>query len=309
MADGFDIGPPPDRVELPTERGVFAGLRWQSKNQPVLLFAHANGFCASAYKQILAPLSPMFDVVAIDLRGHGHSQLHTKKLMGGQSWALYRDDIVAITDALQTALGIDQNRPLIMAGHSLGATASIFAAKELLETGRRPAARICAIEPVMMPRVLTAVPKILQRRILKRGPLVKGARARRGIFTSREAAYERYQAKKPFDRWAPGVLADYLQDGLIDEVGDGARLACAPKWEAGNYAMPQKGLWPVVFALGPRLAVLGATHKSTTILSGWHERLGRAGALVQEVEGVTHLAPFENPALATEFINKAVAYH
>ncbi len=309
MADGFEIGACPDRIELSTDRGVTTGLHWPNPKHPVLLFAHANGYCASAYRQALAPLSANFEVVAIDLRGHGLSRLDTKGLKEGHSWSLYSADLVSTIDAMQSSLGVPESRPLVLAGHSLGATASIYAAKALLETGRRPASRICAIEPVMFPRLFAAAPRLLQRRIMKRGNLSKAARRRRATFENRESAAQRYQTKAPFARWAPGVLKDYLADGLQPDASGRMSLSCTPKWEAMNYSMPQKGLWPIVFALGPRLAVLQADHRTSTVLPGWRERLARSGGEVSVVPGVTHLAPFENPSLMTEFINQAMAYH
>jgi pimeloyl-ACP methyl ester carboxylesterase len=41
---------------------------------PVLLFAHATGFCGQVWEPTAAPLTDRYRCLAIDLRGHGVSE-------------------------------------------------------------------------------------------------------------------------------------------------------------------------------------------------------------------------------------------
>ncbi|MBW1876487.1 MAG: alpha/beta fold hydrolase, partial [Deltaproteobacteria bacterium] len=74
-------------------------------------FAHATGFNAETYRELLLSLDPALDVYAMDARGHGMSEAPAdpKKL---RSWVQYRKDLEALVDTL--------SRPTVLAGHSMG---------------------------------------------------------------------------------------------------------------------------------------------------------------------------------------------
>ena len=70
----------PRRLNVPIDNrwggGEMAVLDFGDPARPVdLVFAHANGFCASAYIQLLEPLAATFEIIAPDLRGHGRTRL------------------------------------------------------------------------------------------------------------------------------------------------------------------------------------------------------------------------------------------
>ncbi len=86
--------------------GSLAALDHGGTGQPVLL-VHGSGHNAAAWTPIAAGLLPDHRVVAVDLRGHGHST--AESATAEQYWR----DLATIT----TALGWD--RPLLV-GHSTG---------------------------------------------------------------------------------------------------------------------------------------------------------------------------------------------
>ncbi len=107
----------PTRRIVPFSDGSISLLEWKAgEDAPVLVFAHANGFNASTYIHLLAPLAGEFRVLALDMRGHGETTLPTDSRLAA-GWRVFRDDLLRVLDALAI-------RPDVLAGHSLGASAA-----------------------------------------------------------------------------------------------------------------------------------------------------------------------------------------
>lgn len=274
--------------------GEIAGRRWGPRGAPRVLFCHATGFCASAYRRVLAPLAERFDVIALDLRGHGRSALpaDAKRL---KSWSPFVRDIGAVLDHL-AAPG---EGPVLLAGHSFGGACVLMAAR-----GRRDVSGLALIEPVIVSRLIAlAAATPAWPAIAARVPVVRGALARRASWPDRAAARAAYGRKSLFSTWAEGCLDDYLEDGLVSDPA-GVALACAPAWEAAVFAAQANRPWPAAAAAPAPISVLVA-HKGSTVSQAARRRLRRLGAEVEVAPGATHLLPFENPELAARFIANA----
>ncbi|HUM69725.1 MAG TPA: alpha/beta fold hydrolase, partial [Chloroflexota bacterium] len=83
---------------------------------PDIVFIHATGFNARTYRTLLAPLGERFHVLALDMRGHGLTNL-PHKLFSYTSWKRHRDDLIAVLEHFTA--------PVTLAGHSMGATISL----------------------------------------------------------------------------------------------------------------------------------------------------------------------------------------
>lgn len=277
--------------------GAVAGWRWPTAGAPPLVFSHATGFCASAYKKMLRRLAGVFDVYAVDLRGHGRTSLPTDAARL-RNWMIYARDLRALLDRLSARAGDD--RRWTLAGHSCGAVVSVLAAR-----GRRDIAALALVEPVAMPpRTALAARLPFWRAQARRFPLVKGALERRAEWPDRDAVLKSYERKRLFSTWAAGALEDYLEDGLI-ETAEGVRLACDPGWEAATFAAHGHDFWGAVAAAPAPITVLGADDKSSTLFGRAPRRFERRGAVVRRLQGVTHLLPLENPGAAADFIAEA----
>ncbi len=282
------------RMMTPIRDGDIAALRFGASAAPPLLFAHANGFCASAYRQMLNALGDRFDVFAVDLRGHGRSALPMGDVLH-RGLDIFGADVAGLLDRL--AKECATKGPWTLAGHSLGAVAVTLAA-----VGRSDVARLRLIEPVAMPALWCALARSpLWPALASRLPLVSMARSRRAAWPDRGAVKSSYVRKPLFATWAAGVLDDYLEDGLKD-VAEGVTLSCAPAWEAANFAAQAHDFWGAVAKAPAPVAVIAANHPSTTVLKGARARFRRVGAAVVEVSRSTHLFPFEKPQAAAEFL-------
>lgn len=288
MRDDLDTASA-ERFRLEIEGGALAGWRWPNAARPPLLFCHATGFCVSAYKQMLAALAADFDIFALDMRGHGCTNLPADPA-ALRSWDVYARDIGVFLD--------HQDRDgWTLAGHSMGGVTVSLAAR-----GRGDIAALRLIEPVAMPGLLSVAAKTpLWPFYARRMPMAARAARRRARWASRAEAASGYEGKALFRDWAPGVLADYLEDGLVEEE-TGVQLACAPAWEAATFAAHAHDFWGAVRRAPAPLSVLAANSPTTTVWPPARARFRRCGAVLTMLDGLGHLAPMQDPARCARFI-------
>jgi pimeloyl-ACP methyl ester carboxylesterase len=288
------ISEPFRRVAFDLSVGRFAGIAFGNGTKPVdILFLHANGLNARSYASMLAPLGQRFHVLAIDMRGHGLTSAKGRAWRH-TNWNIYRDDILAlITEGLDT--------PVVIAGHSMGATAGLlaFGARSDLVRG------LAMIDPVLMPPMVHAGARmpLASKWMGLRMPISRGARRRRADFTSRDEAFEALRGRGFFKTWPDETLRDYVADGFVDVSGGGVTLACSPKWEAANFAAQGHDPWKAIKTVPGPVVVLRAETRSTTPTAS----VSRVHALrpdirVVTVEGSTHALPLERPDRARSAI-------
>lgn len=277
----------PRRRSLATADGSVSLLEWDGPpGAPLLLFLHANGFNALTYRAVLAPLAAEFRIIAPDLRGHGLTTLPTDLRLG--RWTTYRDDLLTLVARLGA-------RPLILAGHSMGATVGLMAA------GVEPdiAAALVLAEPVLQPDSRAAYAAFaravrLEERLL---PRVGPARRRRTRFFSREDALKAYRGRGAFRSWPDESVADYVEGGLVESDG-GFRLACTPQWEGQLYSIFPFGLARLGARVRVPVTILSASMQSSadpSVVEGFVHRNRNTRRLT--VPDTTHFLPLEKPDL------------
>jgi pimeloyl-ACP methyl ester carboxylesterase len=278
----------PSRDRIQIAGGSIAVLHWENRTAPRLLFAHANGFCASAYTQMLSQLAKRFDIIAMDLRGHGGSTLPADP-GAHHSWDIYADDIAALAAGLERRIDL-------MAGHSMGASSSLLAAARM--DGPPP---LALVEPVVLPALMYAAHRTpLRGLISRRIGMGDKARKRTNGWPDRAAAAARYRGRPTFADWAPGMVEDYLRDGLVD-AGDTVKLACDPHWEAANFEAQGHNLLKAARIVGDGARVLKAEHRSTV----WNASgLTARGSTIEALPGAGHLAPMSDPRAVSDWITR-----
>lgn len=279
----------PERFTVEFEDGALAGWRWKNADKPPLLFCHATGFCASAYKQMLGRLSASFDIYALDMRGHGRTRLPADPAQL-KSWRIYARDIARFLDT-------ENRKGWTLAGHSMGGVTATMAAR-----GRVDVAALKLVEPVAMPRLLTLTAATPFWPLIARSmPLVRGAAKRRSHWAARADVVASYRRKALFRDWSAGALSDYLEDGLKD-AGDGVELSCAPAWEAATFAAQANNFWSAAATAPAPIAVYAADSATSTVSAAARRRFARLGAQLRVAQGVSHLAPMEKPREIADFI-------
>jgi len=273
---------PPRRLTVPVSNRWGAGsmsvLDFGEADRPVdLVFVHANGFNAMTYRSLLAPLSGSLRIWAPDLRGHGATDLPAEP-GGRRGWQDHRDDLVSLLEALD-------GPPVVLAGHSMGGTASLLAAAE--RPGR--VSKLVLFDPVIWSRLAVFAFKLpLLDRMASRIPLVRSARRRRAVFESRDQAMAAYRGRGAFRGWPEMMLADYLADGLVG-TAEGLVLTCPPEWEASNYAAQSHDPWRALERLQTPVRILKGEAGSTCHLS--EAPRGLPHVRVETVHGGTHFFP------------------
>jgi hypothetical protein len=94
-------------------------------------------------------------------------------------------------------------------------------------------------------------------------------------------------------------LLDYLADGLRALPDGTFTLACAPEWEAANFAAARISNPMAAFAASA-VEILKAEKGSVCFVSGNEPAL--AGAAVHIIAGSTHFLPMEREEVVRELI-------
>jgi pimeloyl-ACP methyl ester carboxylesterase len=258
---------------------------------PDVVFLHANGFNARAYRTILSPLAGDLRILAPDQRGHGATTLATDRPR--TSWLDLKDDLLAYLDAMQIGR-------VALAGHSMGGTASLLAAAEAPQRMRA----LALLDPVIRP----IGPATFAPEQVGASGMVQGALKRRRVFPSRAAAVESYRGRGAFRTWTEAQLADYVAAGFLDEPDGTVTLACTPEWEVSNYVHQDHDSWAAFEASRCPIHILRAERESPGRLDEGLERLEATGRIrIDTVPDTTHFLPMERPDLVRAAILEAVA--
>jgi pimeloyl-ACP methyl ester carboxylesterase len=158
--------------------------------------------------------------VALDLRGHGMSELPTD-VAALKNWHIFRDDVAEFFDRY-----IDS--PVVLAGHSYGSVTGVLAMPKIKDQ----VSGYVGFDPVLVPAPFRAFNRLPGGRAFMKArmPIARNAGRRRSQFESFEAAFNRYQNRGAFRGFSDEALRDYLTGGLIAD-GEGVKLACDPLWE------------------------------------------------------------------------------
>jgi pimeloyl-ACP methyl ester carboxylesterase len=281
------------RLSTPTGDGEMAFLDYgPPERAPDIVFLHAYGFNARAYLTILAPLADHLRILTPDQRGHGATTLPTD--YPRTSWLDLKDDLLTFLAAM------DLGR-VVLAGHSMGGTASLLASAEAPERVRA----LALFDPVILPPPEER--PAASGGLASASPMVQGAMRRRREFPSKQAAVDAYRGRGAFRTWSEAMLADYVEAGFR-ERGDGfVELTCAPDWEVSNYVNQQHDSWAAFEASRAPTWILRAEQDSPGRIDGHVDRLTASGRIrIDTVPGTTHFLPMERPELVREALIWAV---
>ncbi len=276
-----------------------------SRNGPLFLFTHANGYPPEAYRTFLIPFLDDFQVMALSLRpfwpGSDPDRL--------KDWKDFRDDFLGFVDELESnqnlsgpsKIGFNQ---VIAVGHSVGAMTILMAAIERPKLFRA----LVLIEPVLFPpwqgTIMRALASFnLMHRI---HPLIRGTLRRKVNFPSREVMFTNYRGKAIFNGLSDDVLRDYVA-GLASDNPDGTvDLKYSPAWEARIYETGGQAdayVWRNLSKVSCPVLVLRGENSETLkprVVQSMLKKLPDGRAYSQPEAG--HLLSFELPNLDASLI-------
>lgn len=288
----------PIRKEIACDGGHVSYLEWE-RGHAALHFAHANGFNGEVYRTLLSPLASRFQIFASDMRGHGFTTLTTAPGMT-KGWTVHGVD-------LNQFLARVHPGPLVLAGHSMGAIASLMVAAHHPERVHA----LVLVEPVLVPSAMAfALAQLARATRISQPPapdLAERAARRREIFASFDEAFFSYRGRGAFKTWPEQVLRDYLTGGL-EPTGNGSerRLACRAWWEAENFRSSPPGITRLAKLVRcPVTIIVGENGTARERELSLMMRLHRGTRLVR-VPGASHFLPMERPEIVRDEIERVM---
>ncbi len=250
-------------------------------DRPVVVLCHATGFCGGVWYPMVEALAATYRCITFDFRAHGRTALPDGVEL---VWTGFGDDLTAVVDWLRADGGVGPGAPIRVVGHSMGATAVVFAEH------RRPGTfeRAWLFEPILFPAgpvdTGDAAPEI-----------AKAARRRRAVFDSRAEVLERYGSRLPLSLLDDRVLAAYATHGFVDRPDGSVELACAPDQEASVFEHHNTGAEALLGEL--RLpVVLGASgdggEPADSVVSAAADR---PHLTLVSYPDLTHFGPLQEP--------------
>jgi pimeloyl-ACP methyl ester carboxylesterase len=277
---------PPTPHTVASTNGVDLAVHDLGGTGPLLLLSHATGFHGHCYVPLAHALADRFHSVAFDYRGHGDTALPAD---GTIDWLRYGDDAEAMGRWASARAG----GPVMAFGHSMGGACLLMAAH------RDPGLfdRLVLFEPIVFPPPDETTPT-------HDSVLSAGARRRRAVFPSYEAAIAHYAAKPPLDAFTPEALDAYVRYGFAEGPDGQVRLKCDPETEAGTFDMGgQHRTWDLLGEIEiPVMVVAGLPldQSPSKIAAGIAEQLPNA-TYVQR-EDLDHFGPMTHPDVVAGLI-------
>jgi pimeloyl-ACP methyl ester carboxylesterase len=288
-AEGWLPGVARRRLRLAS--GVEIALLDWGGDGPLALLHHANGFCAGTWGLVAEGLRAHHRVVALDARGHGDSS----RPSGPEAyhWDRFAEDLVEVAERLgeqepggRVALGV---------GHSFGGTALLGAAARRADL----LGRLVLVDPVTPPPPRAVDPGRRERV----GRLAEGARRRRGVFASREAARAHFARRSLFSRFDPRALDLYVVHALRERPDGGVELKCPGEIEARIFASASIDVR--VLARRVRTPTLFLWARGGNFARAVYEEIAASmpEARVEDLDA-GHLAPMERPQLVVAAVER-----
>ena len=174
--------------------------------RPLLVFSHANSYCAGTYSVLFKDLrSRGFNVKAIDKFGHDEKYPVTS------NWPHLVQQLIDFARPEVEKAG----QPALLVGHSLGGFLSLMAAARAPELARGV---LLLDAPILGGWRATALGVMKSSQMFESRSPGAVSRKRRNSWPDQASALAHFQSKKAFARWDPQVLQDYIAHGTHDEV-------------------------------------------------------------------------------------------
>ena len=267
---------------------------WGDPHLQTVFLVHATGFHGRVWDQTVKNLNGRYHVIAVDQRGHGHSE--NKGLL--LDWTIPAQDVVKLIEHLdlQNVIGV---------GHSMGGHALTQACAHMPERFER----LVLLDPVIFDPERYAEDQYSPHDDPAMNPVSK----RRNEWESWEAFYDRLKDQHPYSLWQQEALKDYCQYGLVPkEDGEGLELACPPLIEASVYTgSPRSKIYdrlstvtvPVLILRAKEREVFDQNRIDFSLSPTWN-KLASCFPTARDVyrPDLSHFIPMQDPELTAQVI-------
>lgn len=257
--------------------------------RPILHFVHGNSFPAGTYRVFFDHLKRHYDIQALPMHAHNP----TYPVSNG--WPHLMRELV---DELKARY----QEPVILVGHSMGGILSLMVAHAHPELVR------CV---VLLDSPLVAGWRAILLRAAKRVGIDKKfsparfSEKRRHVWPDAQAAYEHYAAKPMFAAWAPDVLRDYIEHGLVPHP-EGVTLRFTREAETAVYRTLPHHLGALARRTFPvPVGFIGGAESVECRQAGLAATRRLVGKHFVKIPG-GHLLPMESPAAAANAVTRMI---
>ncbi|TNC78374.1 alpha/beta hydrolase [Janthinobacterium lividum] len=256
---------------------------------PQLHFAHANSYPAGTYRKLFGLLGRHYNVQALDM--HAHDPAYPVSTGWPELVREYIDELERRYSA-----------PVILVGHSLGGMLSVMVAKQ------RPDLVRCVVlldSPVVAGWRALLVRLARNTALGERFSPSRFSARRRKLWPDAQAAYEHFAAKDMFAIWAPNVLRDYIDSGLVPHP-EGVQLRFTREVETQVYrSLPHHIGGLVKDGFPVPIGFIGGTESVECRQAGLKATRKLVGRFFRQVPG-GHLFPMENPELTAQVVREMI---
>ncbi len=182
-------------------------------------------------------------------------------------------------------------------GHSAGAASGLYLAASHPEYFTS----IIAIEPIVV--VGGYQPEDSRRR------MSEGARRRRAVFESADAALAHYRARSLFERWPDEALRLYVEHGTFRREDGSLQLKCPGEVEAEVFANSASlDVWSVLPRIDVPVLVIRGEYTEDMLGNVAETVAARLpSGRLETVSGAGHLVPMERPEAVADLIRDFLA--
>ncbi len=252
------------------------------------VFYGANGFPIGTYSEFLKQLSQTFNLNCLSPRACwpniGDPERQT-------NWETYADDLIAFVEQKYA-------EPVLVIGHSQGATAAIIAASKKPELFKS----LILIEPASVSTLLGYIVKYTPYFIKKNFQPFKSGLQKQDKWKSRKAFYDYYRKHKAYKRFPDKVLKDYAEYGLKPMDKGDFTLTFSSKWETSNYTLAPT-IWKYLEKVKIPIQIIAGKPSlffTDDIRNKWNKISPNSSLKVNKKFG--HLFPLEAPEVCAKMI-------
>lgn len=247
-------------------------------SQPILHFAHANGFPGQSYRILLEPMQSQWQIKILDRLGH------QPNFPVNANWQNLVDELL---QHLEQTCG---NNPVVGVGHSLGGVITYMAALKAPERF----SQIILLDPPLLTGLDSLSLKLGKRfgfidKITPAG-ITKG---RRSHFPDQVTAVNYFSSKNLFKNFHPQALRDYVEFGTEQRATGGIQLRFSPAVEVAIFRNLADNLTGSHRKLKVPASIIRG-ESSELITEQRAKRLRKMGFEIYPVPG-GHMFPLEHP--------------
>lgn len=256
-------------------------------NGPVMHWAHANAFNGPTYSLLLESLSKKFTIYAWDARKHGRTQnvLTPEK---GKTFQTYCDDLKSVIEILY----LRHNKPIILAGHSFGASLCIGVEDQL----KKRISHMILSDPVLFTSLysyLSILGRLLKLKKPKEIYFAQNALKRRILWNNFDEILCSYRGRDLFQKWDKVSLKNYIKFGTHD-FDNKLQLSCPPEIESMIFSECEKELLTdKIRRLSTATTLFLAEKGSPTFAKNAFKKC-KIKVDIIKIKGTTHFFPVEN---------------